>query len=148
MHPQYILQSNHINPCIWDFTRHGVAILHSFPVESRDFNNAGHISDCGSTQKNGTRDDKDLCLQTSEAERIGVNQVAKVLPSGKASGVEQRKLSHLGACTCFAQHPVLADFQTFLLGLQDSPAWIARHSSPCSKNLVRLHAAQQRAYCT
>ncbi|KAK9849666.1 hypothetical protein WJX84_003105 [Apatococcus fuscideae] len=28
-------------------------------------------------------------IETSEAERIGVNQVAKVLPSGKASGVEQ-----------------------------------------------------------
>ncbi len=30
-----------------------------------------------------------FCMQTSEAERIGVNQVAKVLPSGKASGTEQ-----------------------------------------------------------
>ena len=30
-----------------------------------------------------------FCVQTSEAERIGVNQVAKVLPSGKASGTEQ-----------------------------------------------------------
>ncbi|KAK9840416.1 hypothetical protein WJX74_009540 [Apatococcus lobatus] len=28
-------------------------------------------------------------IETSEAERIGVNQVAKVLPSGKASGIEQ-----------------------------------------------------------
>ncbi len=33
--------------------------------------------------------------QTSEAERIGVNQVAKILPSGKASGSDQRALSCL-----------------------------------------------------
>jgi hypothetical protein len=31
-----------------------------------------------------------LCVQTSEAERIGVNQVARVLPSGNDSGSEQR----------------------------------------------------------
>jgi hypothetical protein len=31
-----------------------------------------------------------LVLQTSEAERIGVNQVAKILPSGKSSGSDQR----------------------------------------------------------
>lgn len=30
-------------------------------------------------------------LQTSEAERIGVNQVARVLPSGNDSGSDQRK---------------------------------------------------------
>jgi hypothetical protein len=30
-------------------------------------------------------------LQTSDAERIGVDQVAKILPSGKATGSEQRK---------------------------------------------------------
>lgn len=29
-------------------------------------------------------------MQTSEAERIGVNQVAKILPSGKSSGSDQR----------------------------------------------------------
>ncbi len=28
--------------------------------------------------------------QTSDAERIGVDQVAKIMPSGKASGSEQR----------------------------------------------------------
>jgi hypothetical protein len=38
-----------------------------------------------------------LCLpplpapQTSDAERIGVDQVAKILPSGKATGTEQRE---------------------------------------------------------
>lgn len=32
-------------------------------------------------------------LQTSDAERIGVDQVAKIMPSGKASGTEQRELS-------------------------------------------------------
>lgn len=30
-------------------------------------------------------------VQTSEAERIGVDQVAKILPSGKASGSDQCK---------------------------------------------------------
>ena len=30
-------------------------------------------------------------LQTSEAERIGVNQVAKVHPTGNPSGTEQRE---------------------------------------------------------
>jgi hypothetical protein len=29
-------------------------------------------------------------LQTSEAERIGINQVAKVLPSGNDKGTDQR----------------------------------------------------------
>lgn len=28
-------------------------------------------------------------VETSDAERIGVDQVAKILPSGKASGAEQ-----------------------------------------------------------
>jgi hypothetical protein len=31
------------------------------------------------------------CLQTSDAERIGVDQVAKILASGKATGTEQRE---------------------------------------------------------
>lgn len=30
------------------------------------------------------------CVQTSEAERIGVDQVAKILPTGAASGATQR----------------------------------------------------------
>lgn len=34
-------------------------------------------------------------LQTSDAERIGVDQVAKILPSGKASGSEQCKTHSL-----------------------------------------------------
>jgi len=32
-----------------------------------------------------------LPAQTSEAERIGVNQVAKILPSGKCTGSDQRE---------------------------------------------------------
>ena len=43
-------------------------------------------------------------LQTSEAERIGVDQVAKILPTGAASGTNQRAFSGCGA----APVPLLA----------------------------------------
>lgn len=41
-------------------------------------------------------------IETSDAERIGVDQVAKILPGGKASGSEQREwpLSSAGCCCC------------------------------------------------
>jgi hypothetical protein len=38
-------------------------------------------------------------VQTSDAERIGVDQVAKILPSGKASGPEQRECAWQGRGT-------------------------------------------------
>lgn len=44
-----------------------------------------------------------LRLQTSDAERIGVDQVAKILPSGKASGSEQREWPCHGL-DCHASH--------------------------------------------
>lgn len=41
-------------------------------------------------------------LQTSEAERIGVDQVAKILPTGAASGTNQRAFSGcLPRCRCW-----------------------------------------------
>lgn len=45
--------------------------------------------------------------QTSDAERIGVDQVAKILPSGKATGSEQREHARrvrllCPLCTCCA----------------------------------------------
>jgi len=39
-------------------------------------------------------------LQTSDAERIGVDQVAKILPGGKATGSEQREFSGLVLLSC------------------------------------------------
>ena len=35
-----------------------------------------------------------LQVETSDAERIGVDQVAKILPSGKATGSEQRECTY------------------------------------------------------
>ncbi len=37
-------------------------------------------------------------VQTSEAERIGVDQVAKILPTGSASGSNQRKALSVLRC--------------------------------------------------
>jgi hypothetical protein len=43
--------------------------------------------------------------QTSDAERIGVDQVAKILPSGKASGSEQREWPLPTTCCGGCQMP-------------------------------------------
>ena len=46
-------------------------------------------------------------LQTSEAERIGINQVAKVLPSGNDKGTDQRApalAAALGRAKCVGLH--------------------------------------------
>lgn len=66
-----------------------------------------------------------LRLQTSEAERIGVDQVAKILPTGAASGANQRKwlnpLPHLLTHMCMhatQPHTLRSQWRGLLPALQ------------------------------
>ena len=51
-------------------------------------------------------------MQTSEAERIGVNQVAKILPSGKSSGSDQREAPALPTATLAGMRALVLQLRT------------------------------------
>ncbi len=86
--PRHGVCVNHLSSSSLDFCYHQLRCCVSLPPGPPEL----HLSpDSGAPGMVFVR--AAYSIETSDAERIGVDQVARILPSGKATGSEQRELS-------------------------------------------------------